>query len=49
MEREGLFLCSQELASDPYPEPDESNPHCNENILREYKKTEYQNCFTWTV
>jgi hypothetical protein len=27
MEPEGLLLCSQEPATDPYPEPDESNTH----------------------
>jgi hypothetical protein len=26
MEAEGLFLCSQEPATGPYPEPDESSP-----------------------
>jgi len=27
MEPEGPLLCSQELASGPCPEPDESSPH----------------------
>jgi len=27
METEGLLPCSQEPATDPYPEPDESLPH----------------------
>jgi hypothetical protein len=27
MENEGLLPCSQEPATSPYPEPDESNPH----------------------
>jgi hypothetical protein len=27
METEGSLLCSQEPATCPYPEPNESNPH----------------------
>jgi hypothetical protein len=27
MELEGSLLCSQELATGPHPEPDESSPH----------------------
>jgi hypothetical protein len=27
MEAEGSLSCSQEPATGPYPEPDESNPH----------------------
>jgi len=27
MEPEGSFMCSQEPATGPYSEPDESNPH----------------------
>jgi hypothetical protein len=27
MEREGSLLCSKELATGPYPEPNKSGPH----------------------
>jgi len=27
MEHESSFLCSQDLVTGPYPEPDESSPH----------------------
>jgi hypothetical protein len=30
---EGLLLCSEKLATDPYPEPDESIPHYCAQLL----------------
>jgi hypothetical protein len=38
MESEGLLVCSQELATGPYREPDESNPHPHTLFLYDHFK-----------